>query len=521
MSLNKNFLLGATTGVLGLGVKTLLNIVVYPVILQKLGVDQYGLYVLLLNMADLLILMDLGLTSGMVQRLASLRAKGKDQEAREILSVGFLSYLSLAILLFAGCFFTLPMIPGFFNLDQAMAAVALTCLYIILMEAALTLFQGYFSAVLMSNNRYQWVNTSETLYFIIANAGIFILLGLGLGLKEMLMLRLGASVVKFFLILFHAIRIDSDCIKPFYFSFSKMVDLMKVSFHAMVRTISDIFANRMDLVIIARFMSLHSVAVFEFVFRFLNIIMQIPFHFARAIFPVFTKLHAENNKAQSRLVFLRISNVIFFIVGVPIALLYFYFPEIFTFFSGGRLAYEETAPLLSFAIPGILSYAVSMPANDFLYGAERFSLITVSSVLSALLKIVLALLLIGNFGLIGIIVAGLVMDAVQHQMVLIRKTCQTLSIGFKEYVYNTYLSNLPALSVAVFAIVALKQLPALQPMPIILQLIITASVAFGISALLWFFTTTSPEEKTAVKDQLTVFCRKLLKKNTLMPKPDN
>lgn len=498
MSASKNFLLGATTGVVGLAIKTVLNIIVYPVILQKLGVERYGLYVLLLNLADLLVLMDLGLTSGMIQRLTSLRAKKKDQEAREVLSVGFISYLTLALVLFTGCFFALPVVPQFFNLNAEMSSVALFCLHLVLAEASLTLFQGYFASVLMSHSLYQWVNTSESLYFMLANGSIFLLLGMGYGLREMIMVRLAASVLKFSLVFFHAVRIDRACIQPYFFSFEKMIDLMKVSFHAMVRTVSDIFANRMDLVIIARFMDMRSVAVFEFVFRFLNIIMQVPFHLTTAIFPVFTKLSAEKNLNQSRFVFLRISNFILFVVSVPIAILCFFYPEVFHFFSGGRMSYQETLPLLAFAIPGMISYAVSMPANHYLYGAEQFKLITVSSVSSACLKIVLAFLLIHRFGLLGIIIAGLAMDAVQHQIILIRKTCEMLSVGFKEYFYKTYITNIPALALALGLIYTLKVLPVFQSVHIIAHLSVVTAVTIGLSGIVWFLTTGTAVEKDMV-----------------------
>jgi O-antigen/teichoic acid export membrane protein len=500
MSTRKNFFLGAATGVMGLGIKTLLNIVVYPVILQKLGVERYGLYVLLLNLADLLVLMDLGLTSGMIQRLTSLRAKDQEIEARKVLSAGFFLYLALAVGLFSIGFFILPGLPQFFKLSPELSQIALACLYLILTEASMTLFQGYFGSVLMSHALYQWVNTSESLYFILANGGIFVLLGMGYGLKEMLALRLVAAICKFSLICFHAIRIDKHCIQPYYFNVSKMIDLLKVSFHAMIRTVSDIFANRMDLVIIARFLDMRSVAMFEFVFRFLNIIMQVPFHLATAIFPIFTKLSAQNDMTQSRFVFLRISNFILFIVSILIAILWAFYPAIFHFFSGGQMHYKETVPLLAFAIPGIISYAISMPANHYLYGAEHFKLITISSTLSAALKIVLALILIHPFGLLGIIIAGLVMDAVQHQFLLIRKTCEILSINFKTYVYDTYLVNIPALVIGIGIIYGIKTLPFLQSCHIILQLVIVTTATLVASLAVWFLTTSTQIEKKTVRE---------------------
>lgn len=517
-STSKKFVLGATTGVAGLAIKTILNIIVYPFILHTLGIDHYGLYVLLLNIVELVILMDLGLTSGVVQQLSTFHAlEGQDQDAKEnvrqTLSVGLILYAAIALVSLCVCFSLIPFVPGFFNLSPELSAIASFCLYVILIESSITLFQGYFSSVLMSHHLYQWVNTSETIYFIIANGGIFVLLHLGYGLQEMALLRLGAAVLKFLLVMFHAVRIEPDCIKPVYFNVKKAVDILKISVHAMIRTISDIFANRMDLVLIGRMLTIRDVAVYEFVYRFLNIIMQIPMHVSAGIFPIFTKLRTLQDDEKTKLLLLRLSCFLFFCVTLMVSVLAVFFKEIFAVFSGGRMSYEETFPLLLIAIPAIVSSAAFLPASHYLFAAGRFRLITVSSTSAALFKLVMVLLFIKQWGLTGVIISTFIMDMVYHQIIMVREACKSLSIGATEYIRSVYFINIPSFIVSFLVILQLKNVPYLESQHPLAHAFLTAVIATIVGVTAWFLTTASSWEKEQASQ-----LKHQLKKWQLFPK---
>ncbi|MEB3287280.1 MAG: oligosaccharide flippase family protein [Vampirovibrionales bacterium] len=510
-NMGRRFFLGATTGVIGLGIKTLLNIIVYPYILQTLGVEQYGLYVLLLNIADLIILMDLGLTSGIIQRLSTFKAAQENnpdcavsrQATHQLLSTGLVLYAVLAILSFLIAFSLVPLVPNFFNLNAELSAIASFTLYIVLLESALTLFQGYFASVLMSHNLHQWVNTGESLYFITANGCIFILLHMGYGLREIALLRLGAATIKFLLVFSHAVRHEPDCIKPTYFNFHKAIDLLKVSVHAMIRTVSDIFANRMDLIIIGRMLSLRDVATLEFVYRFFNIILQIPTQITLGIFPVFTRMIALGNHTQARLVFLRLSCFLQVIVSILIAVLCIFYPEIFKFFSGGRIDYQATIPLLILAIPGVISTAVYLPASHYLFAAGRFKLISGGSVFIAILKVVLVLMLIKPMGLLGVVLSTFIIDIIYHQILLIRQSCKDLSIGFWEYSKDVHLINIPVLLAATAAIYGLKQAFALMSLHPMLQAVLATFIMLPAAMIAWFLMSATQEEKAICQTALS------------------
>ena len=510
MSTSKNFVLGVSTGIAGIGIKTLLNILVYPYVLRKLGIEKYGLYVLLLNLVDLIVLMDMGLTSGIIQSLSSARAKLADEEAKQILSGGLILYSLLACLSFLICFSLIPHISAFFGFSHEITIIATFCLYVILLEGTLTLFQGYFSAVLIAHTRYQWVNTSESLYFLISNGGIFVLLHLGYGLQQIALLRLGSAVIKFILIFFHAVRIDADCIKPFFFNLKKSIEVLKISLHAMVRTVSDIFSSRMDLILIGRFLSLPAVAMQEFIYRFLNLVMQLPIQVANTVFPVFAILKASQDNANARLLFLRLSCFINFSVILLLSILCFYYHDIFTFFSGGRISFEKSVPLFILALPGIISMSLSFPASQYLFAVGKFRLITTSCTITSLLRFVMVILLIHRYGLIGVIFSTLAMSLVYHQILLIRSTCKDLSIGLIHYVSQVYFLILPALLVSLSGIYLLKQAQQITPIHPMAQPLITAAIVIPAGYLIWYFTTASRQERDLVKKTVHRISRKLL-----------
>src|SRR5690554_2771756 len=80
MNLQQRFLYGALSGTGSVVIKTMLNLLFIPVFLATLGVSHYGLFVLLISFTEIAMLLDLGLTSAIVQALGSSRQVEEAQQ---------------------------------------------------------------------------------------------------------------------------------------------------------------------------------------------------------------------------------------------------------------------------------------------------------------------------------------------------------------------------------------------------------------------------------------------------------
>lgn len=503
MNINRQFLFGALTGVGGLTLKTVLNIVVYPAILASLGGTKFGLYVLLLGIVELLIAMDLGFTSGLTQRLSASHAKADTNETQQFLSTGLVLYLIITAVVLTSLFIV-PSIPNFLNIDANLIDTSTFCLYFIILEGALTLFQGYFAAVLQANCKYQCVNTSETIYYLLSNGGIFVLLLFGMGLKEITILRFSAAVVKFSLVFFYCVRSQPGCLNFAYFNLEKTKNLLQISMHSLVKNVSDIVAGRLDLLIISKFLTLQDVGLYAFTYRFLNLAAEFPVKFSAGVYPIFTQLHVLKEHAKSRLLFLRLSSVTYFGINVIILILVFFYTDLFKFFAKENIDLAASWPVFLLAIPGVISATLYLPANHFLFAAGRHQYVSISSIFMALVKIIASVTLVKLYGLPGVVLSTILVRCTFHQMVIIRKACQDLSISFMEYMQNVHLKMILPVLVSALTIWAIKSSGLLSKF-LFLNIIGCSGIAFAIGFAVWFFTTASEFEM----DYVTAFLAKI------------
>jgi O-antigen/teichoic acid export membrane protein len=495
MSSGKKFASGAVVGVVGLLLKTALNIFTYPVILKSLGLAQYGLYILMFNLCELVLMMDLGLTTGLIHQVSTCNAQGQTIEKKRLLSVAFYLYGSLSLLSCLFCTWLVPWIPSFMGFSPGISAIAISCLYLIVIEGALTLFQSYFSAVLKAYSFYHFSNAADYLYFIISNAGIFVLLHYGYGLKEMAALRLGAAILKFLMVFCYAIIVDSDCIKPFYFNIKQIWQLLSVSFHSMVRSLSDIFATRLNLLMIGKFLSLGEVAAFEFVYRLLNILIQIPQQISAGIFPIFTNLMVLGKVDSARQIFLRLSALMALVMALPVMLLCVFYQDIFTFFAAGKLDFHLSTLLLWLAVPSFISVALSFPGSHFLFSAGKYRYISSTSLIYSLIRIALTFVLLKSLGIFGIGIAEMVTAIVYQQIWIIRESCRELSISGQAYWQTVYGQPLLAFCPASLLALALKFVEPMSALPPLLYFLLTSTIVYSAGLLGWFILTATETEK--------------------------
>lgn len=513
MNLNKQFLFGALTGIGGLGLKTVLNIVVYPVILSSLGGTKFGLYVLLLGIVELLIALDLGFTSGLTQRLSTAHAHEDLDETRQFLSTGLVLYLVITALVLMTSFFV-PGMPHFLNIDANLTEVATFCLYIIIIEGALTLFQGYFAAVLQANCKYQCVNTSETLYYLISNGGIFVLLYFGMGLKEITMLRLAAAVLKFGMIFLHCVRTQPGSLDFKYCNLEKAKKLLQISIHSMIKNVSDIMAGRVDLIVISKFLTLQDVGLYEFTFRFLNLAIEFPAKFAAGVYPIFTRLHVKKEIEQSRLLFIRLSSILYLGINMTILLLFLFYKELFMFFARGHIRLEESWPIFLLGAPAIIHAALYLPANHYLFASGQHRYVSFWSIIMAIAKLASCIILVKLYGLPGVVLSTIVIRCPFYQFVIIQKACKDLAISLIDYFRDVHLKM--ALPVSAIALILwLVKTSGLFSGSLFLNLLACSSLAFTAGFIIWFLTTASEFETKYISNFFEKFNKKFFKNRLL------
>ncbi|MEM0952142.1 MAG: polysaccharide biosynthesis C-terminal domain-containing protein [Cyanobacteria bacterium P01_H01_bin.74] len=524
-------LTGILTGGCSVVVKTAINIFLIPVIIAHLGLSQFSLYVLLVSVYELSTLLDMGAGSALVTLLS--REDNESSRRQQMLQAGHVWFIVVALLMVG---IGLVLTSGFttwFNIAPDLASIVNLALFWVILESVVALYGFYYQSCLLSNLGHQWSNIAETAYYLGANAGSLVAVIFGYGLAEIFFIRFCFSVMKLLFVMRHAYQSEKEqntlsgldaalakdsqatgaskkSEKPLYLIllpfqkqacqalFSPLKALAKLSSHALMINFSIIVSHKIDNFVIATFLPLQAVGIYEIVFRFLGIIIQMALKCNEGLFPIFAGLAPLNQRAEATLIFKRMSSFLLCVAGSLILLIAINYDTLFGLFSANKISIEQTYMLLAIAIPTVFSGVSQMPANAWLFtwGFQRY--LTVSSLVAAGANLIISLALVIPLGIVGVALGTLIPQLIQHQFSLIATVCRKLQISLGDYLKSVYGAIL--LPMAVCYLWAQLWHPHIVASQYPLAMItLVSAIGFFLALLTWLKLTVTPDEMTQIK----------------------
>jgi O-antigen/teichoic acid export membrane protein len=349
--------------------------------------------------------------------------------------VGNILFSSLATLFFILGLLLLPQFSTLFHVTGTLQPIAHICFLLTLVEAVFMLYSCYSRAILLAHCSHQWTNVADTVYSLIGNLGALLVLFAGGGLPLVLGIRVFGAALRLLIMMIQTWKLESAAFRPNVpFCTQSFKKVARLCGHAMMINFSVIISHKIDDIVIAAFLPISAVGIYEIVFRFLGITIQICMKLHEGAYPLFSKMAAQHQTADARQLFLRMSSFLNITAATLLALIVLNYDALFHMFSAGKIPMQETLPVLVVAVPCILSGVLQMPASAWLFtwGHQRF--LTGTSVLAALANLVLSLILVQHFGIVGVALGTFIPQLLQHQFGLIRKTCRELQISTMQYI---------------------------------------------------------------------------------------
>lgn len=505
MSLWKRYVFGMLSGAGSVVIKSGLNILLIPVLIAKLGLDAFGLYILLIAILEVSTLLDMGATGALVTLLGSDDLA--DTTRRNYLKVGNILFSTLAGLFFFFGLLLLPQFPTMFHVTGTLQPIAQTCFLLTLIEAIFMLYSCYARAILLAHCSHQWTNVADTIYSMVGSVGALIALFAGYGLPVVLGLRLTGAALRLLIMMTKTLTLEPAAFRPnvpfCMASFKKVAHLCS---HAMMINFSVIISHKIDDIVIASFLPISAVGIYEIVFRFLGITIQICLKLHEGAYPLFSKMAAHQQFADARQLFLRMSSFLNFTAAMLMMLIVLNYDALFHIFSAGKIPIENTLPVLMIAVPCILSGILQMPASAWLFTWGHQNFLTSTSILAAIANLILSIILVQHFGIVGVALGTFIPQLIQHQLGLIRKTCQELNISLTQYIREVHIGIVIPLLAAILWVQCWH--PIIDRFSIhLLPIGLIAFSAILIGSLLWFRLTATTLEQDLLK---RVFMVKLL-----------
>lgn len=183
-------------GLLGVGVNLFIGLFLSPLIVRGLGIEQYGVWVLLFSTADYLRIFDFGFRSAVVNACARLRTRGDWEGINQTLTTALAYFFAVG----AGCWLLAVLlrdpVVSAFNIAEPLRPTAGVLVAIIAGTISLRLMLAPVTAALEAFERFDLINRAYIAALVLRAVGSVTILLLGYGLIELAWVVLLVQVVE-------------------------------------------------------------------------------------------------------------------------------------------------------------------------------------------------------------------------------------------------------------------------------------------------------------------------------------
>jgi len=378
-----------------------------PFIAGKLGTQLFGLWSLIQATVSILGLMDMGFATSVVKFVADARGK-KDKERLSCLTATFFwLYVGLGTLLMIIAFVTVPWIPEMLKIEPEYAKAGNAVFLIIAFRFALAMPLGLFVGMMVSYQK-QWLANlikaggillyaGLAVWALTANPSIQLLAWMSLISNTL------ACTIGFILCIF---KLPNFSIYPSKVKLKLLPEVTSFSLFFFIINISGFIYTRVDLIIVQRFLTLSSVALYAVASRVTSQVSVLCRQMTNALTPMIAELKGAKEEKNIRIVFQKGSKLTIAFAIPLLTGLFWYSKDILGIWMGEDFVGATIA--LRILIGATFITIIHANSNNVLAMTGQHKFLSYCFVGGQLFNLTLTLLLVRPLGIAGVALATLI-----------------------------------------------------------------------------------------------------------------
>ena len=457
----KQFLRNALSSYASLILGVILSLVLTRVLLVNLGAETYGLWIVLISIVSYIALLDVGVSTAVVQRIARMTAVGDNEGLADVISTASVFFAVSGAIAVLITMVLAPLLASIVNLGSFSPHVAGVTLVLLGVMMAVKFVATVPGAVLFGvgrSDRSSQIGLAGMLVTQLAEV-VVVLAGGGLvGLGIVVLLGTGFSfVMSSFLVR----RITGFSVRSGRFQRAVLVDLLKFGSRNTVIAISGMVSYSLDALIIGIILPVAQVAPYDIALSTANLTRNLTTYGGDLLLPTYAHFDSvKDSEQQSRLFSRTVMATLAISLPILVALAAFGEPIL-------KLWLGQVPPK-TYSIMIALGFvtALELPGHQcfiFLTGIGRNQLMMRMALLAAGINLtgsIIATFLLGPIGpAIGSLPAVLVIEFT----ILPIMVCRYLKLPVSRYVKDALAPVVPAVLVA--GVLALAFLWLVPPQP--------------------------------------------------------
>ena len=376
-------------------------IIVTPLIISKLGTEEFAIYTLVFGFIGGASLMDFSISSAFIKFISEHYYKNQIIDLNRIINTGFFYYFILSLIVVTLGYFLTNVILSAINIPSYLYEKAVFGIYVGLTIFFISNISSVFNALITSLQKI-YITSIAWFFVNLSNAiCIIFLLEYGFGLKSILSSQLGSFGIYYLLVIYFA----NKNYEEFKFSF-KLIDLktfkrlFSFGIQMQISKISTFASEKYDEFLLAYFSVLNFVTFFNIGARLTKSARFLPLQLIPQIAPVAAEFKSKDEIEKLNNLFCDVSRYMC-IFSIPIFVYLFIFSNLIIFCWVGE-GYSLSSYILKILIGGqLINILFSVPGNSITpnIGVPKYQMY--EGLIALFVNLIITFILIKFYGIVG------------------------------------------------------------------------------------------------------------------------
>lgn len=414
----------------------IISLISVPYLINKLGVDAYGVLSLSLIVIGYSSLFDFGLARGITKYIAEYNVINDIEKIRKLVKTSFSLYLIMGlvgalILAILTHFFLMKIfkIPGWMQ-QEALITFYLTAFYLIF-----RLPQLFVQAIAIGYQKIYLLNFINTIFNSLKIIFSVVVLWLGYFLQTVVVVNVIIGIVHFFVLyIFVKKSLPQGSVIP---SYDKNTAAMVLGYSIKSFTADSIgmFITYVDKFIIGIFLPIANLAYYSVPFEISSRAWEFQVSAIATLFPTFSMYNAANENVEFDRLYRRITKAIVITAVFVSTFVSIFAIEILKYWIGLEFALRAHQ-ILRVVSWGVLTSSLLSIIGIILYSTSNLSKAIKVNLVMLTIHIIVSLVLIHYYGIFGIALSWLLTHLIGLFILVPWVNKNLTHFPVKEYIYN-------------------------------------------------------------------------------------
>ncbi len=381
-----------------------------PFIIHKLGVAQYGVYVLLLTVVGFFSLFNFGFMYTFVRELSAAEATAAEhheqfghahhERIRKIFGATLAVFIGVGLIAVCVGIVLAIVGPAIFKVSAVDLASVRLSFFLVGLLGFVNSISLVYSQIPFALQR-QDIGTNIT----IANITILNMLSLGavflgFGVATLIVLQLFSALFTLVVLYLYSRRLAPWLTPHFHRERAIYASLGTAGGYVYLHNLSSTFLGQLDRMIISTMIGSSVLTYYAIPNSITEKIQGTITSLSGILFPLTSQLHGQGEVEKLRRIYRRAMTIIVVLATALASTVAVFGAKLLTYWVGPEIA-AISVPLLGWLVPTYFLLAVFMPLTNFLGGIGKTKFMAFSSLSMAALNVILLVALLPNYGILG------------------------------------------------------------------------------------------------------------------------